>query len=105
MAGDDAIYCDGLCNAWLHRGCAGLSGAVFKSVIAAPKQTPFYCPHCRIFQMEKEISSLKSVVDTLVKESSVHTPVIVELRSAVESIKSKLDSPHYWTSQCQLSEA
>lgn len=39
--GDDAIYCDGHCDAWLHRRCAGLSTTAFKMVTTAPKCTPF----------------------------------------------------------------
>jgi len=38
----DAIYCEGQCNSWLHRGCAGLPKSVFTSLQNSPD--PFYCP-------------------------------------------------------------
>jgi len=34
----DAIYCDAVCQSWLHRGCAGLSRGTVKS------DNQFHCP-------------------------------------------------------------
>ena len=31
-AGHDAIECNGICSAWPHRGCAGLSKVAFVAV-------------------------------------------------------------------------
>ena len=28
--GHDSMFCDGVCNTWLHRGCAGLSKPVLR---------------------------------------------------------------------------
>ena len=33
VKGQDAVFCDGHCNTWLHRDCAGLSKTAFKKVI------------------------------------------------------------------------
>lgn len=100
-AGEDAVYCDGLCDAWLHRRCAGLSKAAFQQVTAAPKQTLFYCPHCRISNLEKEILSLKSSVDVLAKETLNHakesSESVSKLRADLEVVQSavtSISSPH-----------
>ena len=42
--GRDAIYCEGMCQDWLHRGCAGLSKKSFN--IIKDLIEPYYCPHC-----------------------------------------------------------
>ena len=46
--GDDSIFCEGLCNSWLHRRCAGLSVQAFNAINADPNKDrkPFRCPHC-----------------------------------------------------------
>ena len=39
--GEDSIYCDGICQEWLHRRCAGLSVAAFKAINKDP-ESPFF---------------------------------------------------------------
>ena len=43
--GDDSIYCEGYCDAWIHRRCAGLSAVNFNMLSEAEDQT-FFCIHC-----------------------------------------------------------
>ena len=33
--GHDAIFCDGTCQTWLHRGCAGLSRRAFEAQVGS----------------------------------------------------------------------
>lgn len=63
--GDEAIQCDGPCNAWLHRRCAGLSKPAF--VAASQPSIVFNCPLCRLSMNECEIKALKESVEMLVK--------------------------------------
>ena len=58
--GHDAIYCDGVCQAWLHRQCAGLSKPRFKLV--SESKDLFHCPQCRLESQRDEIQQLKSTV-------------------------------------------
>ena len=65
--GQDAIFCDGTCQSWLHRRCAGLSRTAFQTKVSCNKE--FYCPSCRLINLEtlvadmqKELTMLKSVV-------------------------------------------
>ena len=55
-----AIYCKGMCQGWLHRGCAGLSKASFN--VVKDLSEPYYCPHCFLSDQKKEIASLKDAV-------------------------------------------
>jgi hypothetical protein len=56
--GHDSIFCDGTCQEWVHRHCAGLSMTSFKAVSSS--SAPFLCPRCIIAQQSQEISVLKS---------------------------------------------
>lgn len=61
--GQAAIQCDGVCAAWLHRQCAGLSVTAFESV--SNSNDPFYCPQCRLGLQQLEIDSLRDMVSAL----------------------------------------
>ena len=64
--GQDSISCDGDCNTWLHRGCAGLSKKAFRALKDSEK--PFYCVSCRLSIHSDEIESLKSSLKLLQEE-------------------------------------
>ena len=43
----EAIFCEGQCNTWLHKRCAGFSwysGSSFKTALSTDKA--FHCPRC-----------------------------------------------------------
>jgi len=64
--GQDAIFCEGSCDTWLHRKHAGLSKSVFTKL---DKNVPYICPHCWLQAQENEIKTLdlKTAVDMLTK--------------------------------------
>ena len=62
-AGHDAIYCEGYCNSWLHRRCAGLSKPLFASM--EKSKDPFHCPHCQLKNHSDEITKLKTTIASL----------------------------------------
>ena len=66
--GQDAVYCDGLCQTWIHRQCAGLSKPAFNQISQPTNNNPFFCPNCRLDQQAKEINSLKSIISSLTSE-------------------------------------
>ena len=73
-SGHDAIYCEGHCNSWLHRRCAGLSKPLFVSL---EKSTdPFYCPHCQLRNLTTEISTLKVTIKSLNEKIATLQPVV-----------------------------
>jgi len=62
-SGQDAIYCEGECDAWLHRRCAGLSRSLFN--VLEKSSDLFYCPHCQVKKYAGEIKELKSIINSL----------------------------------------
>ena len=76
--GHDAIFCDGACQEWLHRLCAGLSKASFEA--ASASNLPFLCPRCLLSQQATELSVLKKNVEELSRE-------VANLKEQVSSIK------------------
>ena len=64
--GQEAIFCEGKCNAWLHRQCAGLSHRLFE--IYQDKDDHFHCPNCRLIMQEHCIQELKSTIESLHKD-------------------------------------
>ena len=72
----DSIFCEGSCQAWLHRCCAGLTRTRFAEL--SDDSMPFYCPSCASDKHTQELAELKTAMAALVLEveqlkSSVHT--------------------------------
>lgn len=61
--GHESILCDGVCGAWLHRCCAGLSKSTF--AIVSKSNEKFFCTRCKLLESERELGSLKKRVDDL----------------------------------------
>ena len=64
-----SIQCEGPCDSWLHRRCAGLSKTAF--AIASKSTEAFHCPLCRLSYQEKEIATLKEALLTLEKKKDL----------------------------------
>ena len=80
-SGHDSIECEGLCKAWLHRGCAGLSKAAFLAATVSPD--PFLCPRCRLVAQSSELSALQSSVNALSLELSSLKAVVDDLKANI----------------------
>ena len=72
--GHDAIFCEGTCNLWLHRQCAGLSEPNFD--LLHNSEVPFCCPHCCLQRYESQLADFKST--------------ITQLQNKVSELKTKL---------------
>ena len=66
--GDDSVHCNGLCDGWIHRRCAGLSLARFEEI--SKSDDPFFCPSCCAVRNQTEIDLLKSALASLTSEVS-----------------------------------
>ena len=66
--GHDAVLCEGLCNTWLYRWCAGLSKSRFLVISSSPD--PFQCPHCCLNSQAVEIDNLKKALINLTQRVS-----------------------------------
>ena len=58
--GDEAIYCEGNCDAWLYRRCVGLSSSNFVELQNDDKAS--FCSHCQLKAYRAELDSFKSTV-------------------------------------------
>ena len=76
--GQDAVFCDGSCRAWLHRHCAGLSRARFEAV--ANSEEEFLCSTCQREGQEETIALLKDEVAALRAE-------FLQLKDSVVALK------------------
>ena len=61
--GEDAIFCEGECQIWLHRKCVGLTKNSF-TLIGSTKE-PYLCPYCSDNHYKKEVNELKELVKSL----------------------------------------
>ena len=64
--GHESIFCDGRCQEWIHRQCAGLSKIAFRA--ASNSEDPFHCPSCIILQQSQHISELKESIIALARD-------------------------------------
>ena len=60
--GQDAVFCEGDCQGWIHHMCAGLSCPAFDNL---NESTPYLCSFCTCTKQYKEICDLKETVKTL----------------------------------------
>ena len=76
--GQDAVFCDGSCHAWLHRHCAGLSRGRFEAL--ANSEEAFLCPTCQREGQEETVTLLKDEVAALRAE-------LLQLKDSVVALK------------------
>ena len=73
---DDALFCEGDCQAWLHRKCVGMTRKLY--IVLGQSEEAYYCPHCKFNVYQEEINSLKKTIK--------------ELSETVSDLKSKVAS-------------
>ena len=65
---DDALFCSGNCQQWLHSYCAGVSIKCYKD--SKDNDAPFHCFCCNEGKSQQEIATLKNTVELLKLEIS-----------------------------------
>ena len=76
--GEDAFQCEGACQLWFHRYCAGGSQTAFRSLASSGK--PFFCLPCSQERHQSTVSELQSEVVALREQ-------VVELRAALDAVR------------------
>ena len=66
VIGEDAVYCEGDCQAWMHRKCVCMSKKLYDKLSNC--DDPFYCSYCVASKQSQEISALRNLVDDLTKK-------------------------------------
>ena len=61
--GQEALFCEGTCQKWLHRWCAGVHKDSYASLTLNSK--PFLCPSCCLTEHTKLITTLIETVESL----------------------------------------
>ena len=90
---EQALFCEGVCNQWVHRYCAGVSTSLFKQLSLST--TSFYCYACSQTQHASEIAMLSESITLLKKE-------IADLRDKV-NVAHMTRSAHMTTSTTERS--
>ena len=88
--GDEAVKCEGICGAWLHRKCAGLTKMAFAEVCKS--DNPFFCAQCKIGMLERELNSVSSQLASVVSKLSDLSGDVARLQS-VPAIDSAASAP------------
>ena len=69
MGKDEALFCNGSCQQWLHRYCAGVNAKCYKEI--KEKGSSFLCYSCSDALHMQEITMLKDSVELLKQELAV----------------------------------
>ena len=81
---DEALFCEGKCQAWLHRCCASVSSEQHRLLTASTE--PFLCPTCGQEHNQAQIAELKNTVEALKLELS-------QLKKAFSDLQDQATQP------------
>jgi len=82
---DEALFCAGKCQQWLHRYCASVSVKCYKAIIDDSR--PYYCPCCYRDTQEERINALTCTVDAMKLE-------IAQLKEALSTAQAAAAESH-----------
>ena len=63
VAGHDGLFCDGECQSWLHRWCAGVMRQSYSALAAS--DDPFLCPACTMASCQTVIATQLADISSL----------------------------------------
>jgi len=72
--GEDAVFCEGTCQVWVHRTCVGLINKLYN--VLSESDDPYLCLHCMLCKQNSELTNLKSLAKALSEE-------LLNLRSTI----------------------
>ena len=79
ITGDNAVFCEGKYDAWVHRPCIGLSKQSYEAL--SELESPYLCHHCMLSKQTKEIEDLKQPVKSLAENLSAAKNQILVLKA------------------------
>lgn len=83
-AGQDALFCEGSCNSWIHRHCAGIPHSHFARLSSS--NDPFYCFSCSLATLNSTVSHQKDVIFTLKESVQALSQDLLALQSTTRSV-------------------
>ena len=98
---DEALFCEGECSLWYHRGCASVPPELYKTL--SNSDEPFVCLSCSSSHFKQQIADLSATVvalkeelkDTLeIRETcSALAREVSALRQALNSLEKEVSKP------------
>ena len=85
---DEALFCAGACQKWVHRYCASVSERCYKAI--SESSTPFFCLGCYQERQQEHITELTNTVEDLRLEIA---RLKESLSAAQAEAKAKSDPP------------
>ena len=79
IIGVDAVFCEGKCDAWIHRTCIGRSKQSYE--VLSKSESPYLHPHCMLSKQMKEIEDLKQLVKSLAENLTAAKNQILVLKA------------------------
>lgn len=79
--GDEAVFCEGNCQGWIHRKCAGITRPAFDKL--GEPDTQYLCSYCMLVSQNNEISKLAGIIKDLNSSIVSLTETITLLQSSV----------------------
>ena len=61
--GHEALFCEGDCQGWIHRQCAGITRVGYDKL--GESAIPFLCNYCTLVKYHNEIDMLKGTINSL----------------------------------------
>jgi len=88
--GQDAVYCEGQCQSWIHRKCSGLTSQVFEQICES--EDKYLCPfcalsvqNCELVELRKLVKSLSEKVEKLSGNPPTNTTMMKNTANTAES--------------------
>lgn len=60
---EDALFCEGVCQKWIHRRCSGVTRYHFEKL--SESDIPWHCPCCTVVSQSKQIDTFRSTIESL----------------------------------------
>ena len=79
--GDEVVFCEGHCQGWLHRKCAGVTRPAFDRL--GDSDAVYLCSYCMLVSQSNEISKLSNIITELNSAITSLTGTIKSLQSSV----------------------
>lgn len=101
--GQDSVFCEGICQGWIHRHCAGLSRPLFTAIVKS--DNPFLCLYCssaKINELMKTINDLENEVQSLKSQhtgSAPYADIVSQHIKPIERIASNDDLNQFTASK------
>ena len=106
--GQEALLCEGNCQKWLHRWCAGVHKENYRDLASSDK--PFVCPSCSLAEHRRMITTLLETVEYLkeevkqLKEEKLATPRLSSAKNSDAANKVPHEAPIESSPAAQVKE-